>query len=83
MGKARIATPALLERIERVCRMRLAAEQIPSDAQLALSEGVSRRLIRHWVGRIRRSIIAGGQPDQGKGGAPGECQSPKISQSTP
>lgn len=63
MGKARIATPELLDRIERVCRMRLAAEQIPSDAQLALAEGVSRRLIRHWIGRIRRSIIASGQPD--------------------
>lgn len=63
MGNRRIPDPALLQRIERVCRMRLGAEQIPSDAQLAMEAGVRRSLISRWMGAMRKAIIASGQPE--------------------
>lgn len=66
MGNPRIPDAALLERIERVCRMRLAAEQIPTDASLALEAGVRRSLISRWMSRMRKAVIASGQPDLGK-----------------
>ena len=62
MGKPRILDAASLQRIERVCRMRLAAEQIPTDQQLAQDAGVKRSLIRWWMRVVRKAIIASGQP---------------------
>lgn len=62
MSHPRTATPELIQRIEHVCRMRIAAGTIPSDKQIANEAGVSRRLVREWMGRIRKAVIAGGQP---------------------
>lgn len=63
MGYPRTATPELLERIERVCRMRLAAEAV-TDQQIADAFGVRRSLVSRWMGAIRKAIISGGQPDK-------------------
>lgn len=62
MGFPRSATPELLKRIERVCRMRIAAAAIPTDWQLAMEFGVSERVVARWMHRTRKAIIGGGQP---------------------
>lgn len=63
MSYPRTATPELLARIERVCRMRIAADAIPTDQQIADESGVRRPLVSRWMGAIRKALVAGGQPD--------------------
>lgn len=64
MGYPRAATAELLQRIERVCRMRIAADAIPSDWDIACEHGVSERVVARWMSRTRKAILAGGQPDE-------------------
>lgn len=67
MAYPRSAGPELLARIERVCRMRIAADSIPSDWQIAQEHHVSERVVARWMSRIRKAIIAGGQPSTDTG----------------